>query len=149
MRNMITISFPDRETEKRARDFLVAGFSDCVLTTGEHIVPEAALAALASEDISFTVRGKTTEEQESQAIINGDPDHTESEGFSDSEPENCSLFTCFLRGMGSVLEIVPPIERLDRWRMSQTVPLEEWPTILRAQFPELTEDHASKPVETS
>jgi hypothetical protein len=42
-----------------------------VLRTGEHIVPEAALLALARENIPFTVKGMTTDE-EHQASIRGD-----------------------------------------------------------------------------
>lgn len=60
---MVTITFADRETAKRALGFLIGRFSSRVLKTGEHIVPEAALEALAYEDIPFTFQGKTTYEQ--------------------------------------------------------------------------------------
>ncbi len=50
---MVTITFADRATEKRALAFLLGRFSGRVLRTGEHIVPEAALEALAGQDISF------------------------------------------------------------------------------------------------
>lgn len=53
-RNMVTITFPDRETEKRALAFLLGQFSGRVLRSGEHLVPEAALEALADQNISFT-----------------------------------------------------------------------------------------------
>jgi hypothetical protein len=65
---MITITFPDRETEKRALGFLLGRFSGTVLSTGEHLVPEAALEALADQNISFTVKGKATYEQQTSAI---------------------------------------------------------------------------------
>jgi hypothetical protein len=65
---MVTIKFSDRETEKRALGFLLGRFSGRVLRTGEHLVPEAALEALADQDISFTVIGKTTYEQQVAAI---------------------------------------------------------------------------------
>ena len=65
---MITITFSDRETEKRALGFLLGRFSGRVLKTGEHIVPEAALEALASQNISFTVKGKSTYEQQTAPI---------------------------------------------------------------------------------
>jgi hypothetical protein len=65
---MITITFPDRETEKRALGFLLGRFSGRVLRSGEHIVPEAALEALASQNIPFTVKGKATYEQQLAAI---------------------------------------------------------------------------------
>ncbi len=65
---MITITFPDRETEKRALGFLLGRFSGRVLKSGEHLVPEAALEALADQNIPFTVKGKTTYEQQIAAI---------------------------------------------------------------------------------
>jgi hypothetical protein len=65
---MVTITFPDRETQKRALGFLLGRFSGRVLRSGEHIVPEAALAALARENIPFTVKGMTTYEEELAAL---------------------------------------------------------------------------------
>lgn len=65
---MVTIRFPDRETEQRAIAFLVGRFSGRVLKTGENIVPEAALEALADQNIPFTVVGKATYEQQVAAI---------------------------------------------------------------------------------
>ena len=70
---MITITFPDRETEKRALGFLVGRFSGRVLRTGEHLIPEAALEALADQNIPFTVQGKTTYEQQVAAIRGAAP----------------------------------------------------------------------------
>jgi hypothetical protein len=65
---MVTITFPDRETERRALAFLLGRFSGRVLKSGEHIVPEAALQALANENIPFTVKGKASYEQQVAAI---------------------------------------------------------------------------------
>jgi hypothetical protein len=65
---MITITFADRETEKRALGFLLGRFSGRVLKSGEHLVPEAALEALADQNIPFTVQGKATYEQQIAAI---------------------------------------------------------------------------------
>ena len=65
---MITITFPDRDTEKRALGFLLGRFSGRVLKSGEHLVPEAALEALANQNIPFTVKGKSTYEQQIAAI---------------------------------------------------------------------------------
>ena len=61
---MVTITFPDREAEKRALAYLIGRFSGRVLRSGEHIVLEAALEALADQIIPFAVRGKTTYEQQ-------------------------------------------------------------------------------------
>lgn len=57
---MATILFPDRPTEKRALAFLLGRFSGRVLRSGEHLAPEAALEALADQNIPFTVVGKAT-----------------------------------------------------------------------------------------
>ena len=65
---MITIRFPDRAAEKRALAFLLGRFSGHVLKTGEHLVPEAALEALADQNIPFSVEGKATYEQQVAAI---------------------------------------------------------------------------------
>jgi hypothetical protein len=70
---MITITFPDRETEKKALGFLLGRFSGRVLKTGEHIVPEAALEALADQNISFTVQGKASYEQQITAVRDTSP----------------------------------------------------------------------------
>jgi hypothetical protein len=55
---MITITFPDRDTEKKALGFLLGRFSGRVLQSGEHLVPEAALEALADQNISFSVNNR-------------------------------------------------------------------------------------------
>ncbi len=65
---MITITFPDRDTEKRALGFLLGRFSGRVLKSGEHLVPEAALEALADQNIPFSVQGKSTYEQQIAAF---------------------------------------------------------------------------------
>lgn len=70
---MVTITFDDRETEKRALAFLLGRFSGHVLNTGEHLVPEAALEALADQNIPFTVMGKATYEQQVAAIRGAAP----------------------------------------------------------------------------
>ncbi len=65
---MITITFPSREVEKKALAFLLGRFSGRVLKSGEHLVPEAALEALANQNIPFIVQGKATYEQQIATI---------------------------------------------------------------------------------
>lgn len=65
---MVTILFPDREAQKRALGFLLGRFSGRVLKSGELIVPEAALEALADQNIPFTVKGKTTYGEQMAAL---------------------------------------------------------------------------------
>ena len=57
---MVVITFADKETQKKALGFLAGRFSGKVLKTGEHIVPEAALEALAERNFVFTVLGKAS-----------------------------------------------------------------------------------------
>lgn len=71
---MVTIVFADKETERRALAFLLGRFSGRVLKTGEHIVPEAALEALAEENIPFTLKGKTTYGEQMAALRGAAPD---------------------------------------------------------------------------
>jgi len=70
---MVIIIFPDRDTERRALGFLLGRFSGRVLKTGEHLIPEAALEALADQNIPFTVKGKATYEQQIAAIRDSAP----------------------------------------------------------------------------
>jgi hypothetical protein len=66
---MVAITFPDRATEKRALAFLIGRYSGWVLCTGEHLVPEAALEALADQNIPFTVKGMTTHKYQVAASL--------------------------------------------------------------------------------
>jgi hypothetical protein len=65
---MIVVTFPDLATEKRALAFLLGRFSGCVLRSGEHLVPAATLEALASQNISFTVKGKATLDESGDSL---------------------------------------------------------------------------------
>jgi hypothetical protein len=53
---MVIITFADRTTERKALGFLLGRFAGRVLKSGEHLVPEAALEALAEQNISFAVK---------------------------------------------------------------------------------------------
>jgi hypothetical protein len=65
---MVTITFPDRDTEKRALAYLLGRFSGRVLRSGEHLVPAAAVEALAEQNIPFTVKGKANYDQQVAAL---------------------------------------------------------------------------------
>lgn len=67
---MVAIKFADRETQNEAVGFLAGRFSGRLLSSGEVIVPEAALEALVQENFSFTVLGRATYDQ--MAAIRGD-----------------------------------------------------------------------------
>jgi hypothetical protein len=67
---MIQIRFSSPEAERRALGYLVGRFSFKSWASGEMIVPEAALPALALEGISFTVEGPATYEQNIPAVRN-------------------------------------------------------------------------------
>lgn len=70
---MVALTFPDRDTERRALAFLLGRFSGRVLRTGEHLVPESALEALADANIPFAVLGKATYEQQLAAVRGAAP----------------------------------------------------------------------------
>jgi hypothetical protein len=63
---MVIITFKDKATQKKALGFLLGRFSGRVSRNGEHIVPEAALEALAAQNISFTVKGQATYGQQAR-----------------------------------------------------------------------------------
>ena len=59
---MIIIRFPDETAKKRALGYLAGRFSFKSWATGEMMVPEGALAALAIESIPYSVEGPATYE---------------------------------------------------------------------------------------
>mgnify|MGYP003393502994 CR=1 FL=1 len=67
---MITIRFSDPDVRRHALGFLLGRFPGRALKTGEVLVPEAALQALAYEGYQFTVLGKATYEQQTTAFRN-------------------------------------------------------------------------------
>jgi hypothetical protein len=67
---MIRIRFNDEANKRRALGFLAGRFSFKSFATGEMLVPEFALPALAREGISFTVEGPATYEQITSAFRN-------------------------------------------------------------------------------
>ena len=60
---MVRKTFQNRGSEKRALNFLLGRFSGRVFKSGEHHVEEAALEALADQNIPFTVKGYTKLDQ--------------------------------------------------------------------------------------
>jgi len=60
---LLRIRFPNEKALREGLGFLMGRFSGSVFRSGEVIVPGDALPALAIEDFSFTVLGKTTPEE--------------------------------------------------------------------------------------
>jgi hypothetical protein len=60
---MVVVRFPDSETERRALGYLAGRFSFKSWASGETLVPESALASMATAGITFTVIGPPTCEQ--------------------------------------------------------------------------------------
>jgi hypothetical protein len=60
---MVIVRFPTVEVRRRALGYLLGRFSGKSWASGEVMVPEPALAHLASEGISFTVEGPATYER--------------------------------------------------------------------------------------
>jgi hypothetical protein len=67
---MIAVRFPDLETKRRALGFLAGRYSFTTYSSGEVLVSDSALSALAYEDISFTVEGPPTYGQAIPALRN-------------------------------------------------------------------------------
>jgi hypothetical protein len=65
---MVVIKFADTDTQDEAIGFLAGYFSVYLQRSGEVIVPETALGALANENYSFTVMGKATDAQQMAAL---------------------------------------------------------------------------------
>ena len=57
---LIRIRFPDHDSKRRALGYLAGRFSFTSYATGEILVVEPALAALAVEGIPFMVEGPAT-----------------------------------------------------------------------------------------
>jgi hypothetical protein len=57
---LIRIRFPDQESKRRALGYLAGRFSFTSYATGEMMVVDTALAALAGEGIHFTAEGPAT-----------------------------------------------------------------------------------------
>ncbi len=57
---LIRIRFPDQESKRRGLGFLAGRFSFTSYASGEVLVVESALTALAVEGLSFTVEGLAT-----------------------------------------------------------------------------------------
>ena len=57
---LIRIRFPDHDSKRRALGYLAGRFSFTSYWTGEMLVVEQALAALAVESISFIAEGPAT-----------------------------------------------------------------------------------------
>ena len=60
---MVCIRFTNPADEKRALGWLCGRFSFTTYQSGETIVPELAVAALAAEGLRFAVEGQATYEQ--------------------------------------------------------------------------------------
>ena len=68
MRHMVIIRFPDSNMKRRALGFLTGRFSFKSWATGEMMLSQEALPALALEGISFTVEGPASYEHYLPAV---------------------------------------------------------------------------------
>jgi hypothetical protein len=67
---MIRIRFPDPDSERRVLGFLAGRFSFRSWADGETLVPEQALAALATQGIPFNVQGPASYERSIPPVRN-------------------------------------------------------------------------------
>ncbi len=65
---MVSIRFPDAQSQCKALGYLAGRFSFKSWSNGEMLVPQCALPHLAAEGISFTVLGPASYEQRIPAI---------------------------------------------------------------------------------
>jgi len=70
---MIRVRFPDPESERKALGVLAGRFALKTFADGCTLVPEAALARLASEGLSFTVEGRAAYEQSTPTVRDSPP----------------------------------------------------------------------------
>jgi len=70
---MVSIRFPDAQSERRGLGYLAGRFAFKTWSTGETLVPESALAHLAVEGIPFSVQGPATYERSIPAVRNPAP----------------------------------------------------------------------------
>jgi hypothetical protein len=65
---MIKLRFPDANMQRRALGYLAGRFSFKLIASGHTLVPEAAVASLAGQTISFTVEGSASYEETLSAV---------------------------------------------------------------------------------
>jgi hypothetical protein len=65
---MVKLRFPDAKTERQAVGFLAGRFSFKLIPSGHTLVPEAALATLAEQNISFIVEGTASYDETVSAV---------------------------------------------------------------------------------
>jgi hypothetical protein len=78
-----------------------------------------------------------TEDDESTATELAKSMPGDTQAIADNTPAGFSGIDLFLRGVGSVLEFFPPVERFDAWRVTQAVPVDEWPAVVRGIMADL------------
>ncbi len=57
---MVSITFPNSTTERRAIAFMIGRFASRKTRPGVHLVPEEALPALTAQKIPFEIKVKST-----------------------------------------------------------------------------------------
>jgi hypothetical protein len=57
---MVKLRFPDDASQRKAIGYLAGRFPFKLIPSGHTLVPEAAVACLAGQSISFTVEGQAT-----------------------------------------------------------------------------------------
>jgi hypothetical protein len=70
---MVLIRFPSLDVEKKALGFLARRYSMKTFASGQTLVPESALGAMAAEGITFTVEGRAAYEQRIPTVRNPTP----------------------------------------------------------------------------
>lgn len=65
---MVKLRFPDDASEQKAIGYLAGRFPFKLIPSGHTLVPEAAVASLAGQSISFTVEGQATYDETTSTL---------------------------------------------------------------------------------
>jgi len=65
---MIKLRFPDADSQRQAVGYLAGRFPFKLIPSGYTLVPEAAVASLAGQSISFTVEGHASYDETTSAV---------------------------------------------------------------------------------
>jgi len=65
---MVKLRFTDERMQRQAVGYLAGRFSFKLIPSGHTLVPEAALASLAAQNITFTVEGSATYDETTSAL---------------------------------------------------------------------------------
>jgi hypothetical protein len=70
---MVKLRFPNDDSQRKAIGYLAGRFPFKLIPSGYTLVPEAAVASLAGQGISFTVEGQATYDETTSTVRSAAP----------------------------------------------------------------------------